>query len=524
MFTAQSWLSVVNGLAKVENAGMKEPNGVNDLRAIARKAMIARGLEPDFPPDAIQQLNGITGPARQTDQGLRDLRDRLWCSIDNDTSKDLDQLSVAEKLPGARVKVLVAIADVDELVKPQSPIDRHAWTNTTSVYTAAQIFSMLPEKLSTNLTSLGEGEDRMALVIEMVVGADGAVQESEVYRAVVNNRAKLAYRGVAAWLDGTAKIPEKIAKTSGLDENLRMQDQIAQIMRSVRYRHGALDLETIEPEALLSDGKVVDLRLDKKNRAKELIEDFMIAGNGVSARFLEKHGLPALRRVVHTPKRWDRIQKVAQETGDQLPNAPDPKALADFLTRRRQADPLRYPDLSLTIVKLLGPGEYVLQLPGQESPGHFGLAVQDYSHSTAPNRRFPDLITQRLLKAALAGDKLPYELAELTALASHCTEQEDAAKKVERQVRKSAAAQFLVGRIGETFGALVTGASEKGTYVRLLNPPVEGRLVAGYKGVDVGDQIKVRLTSLDVVRGFIDFIRAPDRVHPTPGAPQTGAL
>jgi exoribonuclease II len=502
---------------------MKVPNGVNDLRAIAHKAMIARGLEPDFPPDAIRQLNGIQGPAHQTDTSIRDLRDRIWCSIDNDTSKDLDQLTVAEKQPAGRVKVLVAIADVDALIKPRSAIDRHAWTNTTSVYTAAQIFPMLPERLSTDLTSLGEGEDRLAIVIEMVVAADGSVESSEVYRAVVNNRAKLAYRSVAAWLDGTAKIPEKIAKIGGLDEQLRMQDQIAQTMKSARYLHGALDLETIQPEAVISDGKVVDLRLDKKNRAKELIEDFMIAANGVSAEFLEKHGLPALRRVVRTPKRWDRIQKVAQEFGDQLPNAPDSKALADFLARRRQADPLRYPDLSLTIIKLLGAGEYILQLPGQDSAGHFGLAVHDYSHSTAPNRRFPDLITQRLLKAALVGEKLPYENAALTALAAHCTEQEDAAKKVERQVRKSAAAQFLAGRIGETFDALVTGASEKGTYVRLLNPPVEGRLVAGYDSVDVGDQIKVRLTNLDVERGFIDFNREPDRVHPTLGAPKTAA-
>jgi VacB/RNase II family 3'-5' exoribonuclease len=477
--------------------------------------MMDRGLEPDFPSDAIQQLNGIPGAARETNDAVRDLRNLLWCSIDNDSSRDLDQLTVAETLPAGRVKILVAIADVDAIVKPVSPIDRHAKTNTTSVYTAAQIFPMLPERLSTDLTSLNENSERLALVIEMVVAGDGSVQESAVYRAVVNNHAKLAYHGVAAWLEGKDKMPEKVAKIQGLDEQLRVQDQIAQVMKSVRYLHGALDLETIEPEAVLTDGHVVDLRLARKNRAQELIEDFMIAANGVSAQFLEKRGLPAMRRVVRTPERWDRIQSVAKGFGDHLPDAPDSKALAAFLARRRQQDPLRFPDLSLTIVKLLGAGEYVVQVPGQESAGHFGLAVQKYSHSTAPNRRFPDLITQRLLKAALAGDKPPYDPAELTSLATHCTEQEDAAKKVERQVRKSAAAQFLSGRIGETFDALVTGASEKGAWVRLLKPPVEGRLMTGYDGVDVGDQIKVRLTGLNIERGFIDFARTGDGKIPS---------
>jgi len=487
---------------------MQEQNGPNTLRAIAHRAMIARGLEPDFPPEALQQLAGIPGPAREAEHATRDLRDFLWCSIDNDTSMDLDQLTLAEELPMGRVKVLVAIADVDALVKPVSPIDRHARTNTTSVYTAAQIFAMLPEKLSTDLTSLGEGQDRLALVIEMVVAADGSIQESQVYRALVNNHAKLVYRSVAAWLDGKDKMPEKIAKTRGLAEQLRMQDRIAQVMRSVRYLHGALDLETIEPEALLRNGQVVDLRLEPKNRAQELIEDFMIAANGIAARFLEKRSVPTLRRVVRSPKRWDAIRKVAEGLAEHLPADPDSKALAAFLARRRLADPVRFPDLSLTIIKLLGSGEYVLQLPGQPSAGHFGLAVREYSHSTAPNRRFPDLITQRLLKAALAGDQLPYGTAELTSLATHCTEQEDAAKKVERQVRKSAAAQFLSGRIGETFDALVTGASEKGTWVRLLQPPAEGKLVAGHEGVDVGDQIKVQLTGLNIERGFIDFVRS----------------
>jgi VacB/RNase II family 3'-5' exoribonuclease len=487
---------------------MNESHGPDDLRAIAHRAMIDRGLEPDFPPAAIQQLNSIPSPAREIGSSICDLRSLLWCSIDNDTSKDLDQLTVAESLPAGRVKVMIAIADVDAIVKLASPIDRHAWTNTTSVYTAAQIFPMLPERLSTDLTSLNEGEDRLALVIEMVVAADGSIEDSSVYRATVKNYAKLAYRSVAAWLDGAGKIPEKIASVKGMDEQLRLQDRIAQVMKAVRYRHGALEFETLEPETEFRDGQVVGLRLDEKNRAKELIEDFMIAANGVSANFLEKRGLPALRRIVRSPERWDRIRTVAADFGESLPAEPDSKALAAFLAKRRQADPLRFPDLSLTIVKLMGAGEYVVQLPGQVSAGHFGLAVNGYSHSTAPNRRFPDLITQRLLKAALGGDKPPYSPSELSALATRCTEQEDAAKKVERQIRKSAAASFLIRRIGESFDAIVTGASEKGTWVRLLTPPAEGKLMSGEQGVDVGDQIRVRLTSVNVERGFIDFVRA----------------
>jgi exoribonuclease II len=486
---------------------MTQSNGATNLRAIAHRAMIDRGLEPDFPADAIHQLKGIPGPARETNQSIRDLRDRLWCSIDNDTSMDLDQLTVAEKLTAGAVRVLVAVADVDAIVKSLSPIDRHATKNTTSVYTAAQIFPMLPERLSTNLTSLGEGEDRLALVIEMDVAEDGSIQKSQVYRALVKNHAKLAYPSVGAWLEGRDKMPEKVAQTQGLDEQLRIQDQIAQVMRSVRYLHGALDFETIEPEAVLREGQVVDLRVERKNRAQQLIEDFMIAANEVSAQFLEKHGMPALRRVVRSPERWDAIRKVAEGFGDDLPNEPDSKALAGFLSRRREADPLRFPDLSLTIVKLLGRGEYVLQLSGQQSTGHFGLAVREYSHSTAPNRRFPDLITQRLLKAALVGSKPPYSPTELTSLATHCTEQEDAAAKVERQVRKSAAAQFLSGRVGETFDGLVTGASDKGTWVRLLKPPAEGKLMNAQKGLRVGDRIRVQISGLNIERGFIDFVR-----------------
>ena len=408
----------------------------------------------------------------------------------------------------ARSKILVAVADVDAVVKRDSPIDQHAQTNTTSVYTAAEIFPMLPERLSTDLTSLGEAEDRLALVVEMEVAADGSVQKSAIYRALVKNHAKLAYHGVGAWLEEQGPMPEKIAKTKGMDEQLRMQDQVAQEMKAVRFQHGALDLETIEPEAIVQDGKVVDLRLDRKNRAKELIEDFMIGANEVVARFLEGKGSPVLRRVVRSPEKWDAIREVAAKFHEQLPATADSQALSDFLAKRRAADPLRFPDLSLTIVKLLGRGEYVVQLPGQQGTGHFGLAVHDYSHSTAPNRRFPDLITQRLLKAVLSGGKAPYSSAELTSLATHCTEQEDAAAKVERQVRKSAAAQLLSDRVGNTFDAIVTGASSKGTWVRVLKPPVEGKLLKGDAGLKVGDELRVELTGVNVDRGFIDFARA----------------
>jgi VacB/RNase II family 3'-5' exoribonuclease len=480
-------------------------DGYRRLREIARRAMIERGLAPDFPDAALRQLDSIQSPANG--HGARDLRQLLWCSIDNDDSRDLDQLTVAEELPGGQTKVLVAIADVDALVIAGSAIDRHAQHNTTSVYTAAQIFAMLPEKLSTDLTSLGEAQDRTAVVTEMVVAPDGAVVGGTIYRALVRNKAKLAYHGVADWLDGKAAMPARAAAVSGMAEQLRLQWRVSQAMKELRHEHGALDLRTLEPRALVSEGQIVGLEQDASNCARELIEDFMIGANGVSARFLDQRRSPSLRRVVRSPKRWSRIVEVAADEGETLPAQPDAAALAKFLRKRRQADPLRFPDLSLTIVKLLGRGEYVAELPGQKPPGHFGLAVRDYTHSTAPNRRYPDLITQRLLKAAFEATAVPYGEDELEWLARHCTEQEDAAAKVERRVRKSAAALFLSGRLGETFDALVTGAADKGTWVRVLDPPVEGKLVEGARGLDVGHRLRVKLVSVDVDQGFIDFVR-----------------
>jgi VacB/RNase II family 3'-5' exoribonuclease len=481
---------------------------MDDLKRIAHRAMLDRGLLPDFVTAVLTQVNAISAPATTADPSVRDLRGLLWASIDNDDSQDLDQLSVAEVLGGGAVKILVAVADVDAAVKLGSPIDEHARTNTTSVYTAAQIFPMLPEKLSTSLTSLSQAQERLALVMEMTFDASGAMTQSDIYRAHVRNQAKLAYNSVAAWLDGKGPMPAPIAAVPGMEQQIRIQDQVAQKLKRIRREHGALTLETVEAHAIFDRGVLSDLRADERNRAKDLIEDFMVAANGVAARFLESRGFPSLRRVLRAPERWNRIAALALEYSEHLPAKPDARALNTFLAKRREADPVRFPDLSLSVVKLLGKGEYALKCAGRDVPGHFGLAVTEYTHSTAPNRRFPDLITHRLLKAALEGAKLPYTVDELDTLARHCTEQEANADKVERSVRKSAAALLLAFRIGQRFDALVTGASEKGTWVRITDPAVEGRVIQGFQGLDVGDQVRVELRHTDVARGFIDFVRS----------------
>jgi exoribonuclease II len=477
------------------------------LQDLAREAMLEHGLEPDFSAEVEQQLAGINAPARESDTSIRDLRKLLWCSIDNDDSRDLDQLTVAEDLGGGNVRAMVAVADVDAIVKKATPIDDHARHNTTSVYTASRIFSMLPEKLSTDLTSLNDDQERLALVIDMTVSADGSVTKSDVYRAMVHNKAQLAYNAVAAWLDGEGEMPEKLRAVKGLDANLKMQDQIADRLRELRHENGALDLETIEARPIMKNGQVVDLRQEKRNNARMLIEDFMIAANGATARFLVAHKSPSLRRVVRSPERWDRIEAIAAEVGDSLPPEPDAIALSEFLVRRRKADPMRFPDLSLAIVKAMGAGEYVVEMPGEKSIGHFGLAVRDYSHSTAPNRRFPDLITHRLVKAMLHNAAAAYTHDELTQLAEHCTSQEDEANKVERKVRKSAAACLLADRIGQRFDGIVTGAGPKGTWARIFHPPVEGKIVHGFDGLDIGERVHVKLIDVNVDAGFIDFVR-----------------
>jgi VacB/RNase II family 3'-5' exoribonuclease len=475
------------------------------LQRIARRAMLERGLLPDFPPQALAELDGIHGTATRTEAATRDLRHLIWCSIDNDDSRDLDQLTVAEAMPAGAVKILVAIADVAAVVKTPSALNDYAQHNTTSVYTAAEIFPMLPEHLSTDLTSLNAASDRLAIVIEMVIAEDGSLQGSDIYGAMVRNHAKLAYNSVAGWLEGHGPLPQAIGAVDGLDENLRLQNRVAHKLKALRHVHGALNLETIEARPVFDGDELKGFEAESKNRAKDIIEDFMIAANGVTARYLASKNFPSLRRVVRTPKRWDRIIELAAERDFTLPREPDSKILEQFLAVTQAADPLRFPDLSLSVIKLLGTGEYVTELPGGSAVGHFGLAVRDYTHSTAPNRRYPDLITQRLLKAALAGHDLPYTNEELAMLATHCTKAEDAAKKVERQVEKSAAAMLLESRIGEQFDAIVTGASAKGTWVRLLHPPIEGKLVSGFEDMDVGHRLRVQLIHTDVERGYIDF-------------------
>lgn len=475
------------------------------LQDIGRRAMVDRGLLPDFSPEAITQLNGIQEKQAIISGTTKDQRGLAWCSIDNDDSLDLDQLSVAVPMPDELTKILIAIADVDEVVRKQSPLDFHAEQNTTSVYTAAQIFPMLPEKLSTGITSLKLNADRYAIVVEMSFDKNGSLQDAEIYKAVVRNRAKLAYNSLAAWLENTGPMPQGIAGIQGLDGNIKLQNTIAQKLESLRFANGALDFETIEAKPVFVGDEIKDLQSEKKNSAKSIIEEFMIAANGVTARWLASKQFPSMRRIVRTPKRWDRIVQLAAEKKYSLPQQPDSKALDQFLVAEKAADPDRFPDLSLSIIKLLGSGEYVVELPGQEATGHFGLAVKDYTHSTAPNRRFPDLVTQRLVKAALAGETVPYGNDDLSGLAAHCTEKEDDAKKVERQVQKSAAAMLLQNKTGQQFDAIVTGATDQGVWVRLFQLPVEGKLVSGFQGMDVGRRLRVQLVSTDVNRGYIDF-------------------
>lgn len=477
------------------------------LQRISDWALHEKRLHTHFPPQILKEVKQFAELRESVTSAVRDQRDKLWASIDNDDSRDLDQLTTAEQLPDDRVRIYVAIADVDSRVENESRIDKHARHNTTSIYTAAKMYPMLPEDLSTDLTSLNQGKDRLAVVVEMIVNGDGTVSDPSIYRAVVRNTAKLAYNGVAAWLDGSSEPPSALKDVKGLEENLRLQNDVAQRLRSLRYANGALNLETIEARAVFDGDRIVGLETERTNCATQIIEDFMIAANGVTARFLETQGLPSIRRIVRVPKRWDRIALIASQHGYGLPEDPDSGALSKFLIEMKQRDPIRFPDLSLTVIKLLGSGEYIAELPGESSHGHFGLAVKDYTHSTAPNRRYVDLITQRLLKSALDGRLPPYTIDELEELAVHCTTTEDDVNKIERRVQKSAAALLLEDRLGARFDAIVTGAAEKGTWVRLLELPVEGKLVEGFRGVDVGDQIQVVLIATDVIRGYIDFRR-----------------
>jgi VacB/RNase II family 3'-5' exoribonuclease len=477
-----------------------------NLVAAAHASMIEHGFQPDFPAGTDAELTAIKAhPETPAAPGAQDLRSLLWSSIDNDTSKDLDQIEWAEQLPDGRIRVLVGVADVDVRVPKGTLLDSHAQSETTSVYTGVKVFPMLPADLSEGITSLNENEDRVAVVIEYAVDAAGTASDGKAYRALVRNRAQLAYNSVGGWLEGSGPAPSKVAASADLAAQLKLQDAAAQRMLDGRFQHGALDLETIETRPVMLQDEAVEITKLEKNRATSLIEEFMVAANGVIARTFENAGVASIRRIVRTPKRWDRIVEVAAGLGTTLPAEPDSKALNDFLLVQKQKDPDHFPDLSLTVVKLMGPGEYVLVKPGEVSPGHFGLAVQDYTHSTAPNRRFPDVITQRLLKAYLAHGSQPYSADDLGAMAARCTLMEDNARKVERDMQKRIAAVVLHPRIGQSFPAIVTGVNNYGTFVRTLDPHVDGMLVQGGKGLDVGDKVTVKLISTNPEKGFIDF-------------------
>jgi VacB/RNase II family 3'-5' exoribonuclease len=485
-----------------------------DLQLIARRAMLEQGFEPDFPVEVraqVAELQASPSPAVLGD-GVRDLRGLPWSSIDNDTSRDLDQIEVAERLPDGLTRVLVGIADVSGFVPRDSAIDTHAAHETTTVYTGAGNFPMLPEELSNNLTSLLEVNDKLCMVIEFAVNAAGEIVSGNLYRAVVRNHAQLTYNSVGTWLEGKAPAPAKLADSAELRSQLELQHEVAQALKTARFRHGALDIENAEVHPVILNNLEIELLKQEKNCATELIEDFMIAANETVARALEKSGFSSIRRVVKTPKRWDRIVELARQSGERLPEQPDSKALNRFLTARKAADPAHFADLSLAVVKLMGAGEYVLQRPNDPEQGHFGLAVQNYTHSTAPNRRFADLLTQRLLKAMLLGHASPYSDHELAEIADACTLKENAARKVERHVSKVIAALAMSRRIGDVFDAIVTGVTPHGVFVRVLRPHVEGLLARGYEGVDVGDKLRVKLVSTDVERGYIDFAKINNQI------------
>lgn len=482
------------------------PNSQPDLKAIAHQAMLRNGFQPDFSAAVRQQISSL--PSRVGSDGVRDLRALVWSSIDNDDSRDLDQIEYAEALPDGRTRVLIGIADVDACVAKGSPIDQHAQSETTTVYAGVVNYPMLPNELSTGITSLLENEERLAVVTEFAVSDDGEIGDHAVYRAVVRNKAQLHYSDIGPWLDGSGSPTPKVAASADLQQQLKLQDQVASALSKNRFAHGALNIDNPETRPVLISGEITDIKTESKNRASGLIEELMVAANECVARIFGEKKVASIRRVVKTPERWERIVELAAKYDEHLPQQPDSKALNDFLTRRKAADPDHFPDVSLAVIKLMGPGEYVVQKPGDVEQGHFGLAVQDYTHSTAPNRRFPDIVTQRLLKAVLAGNAGPYSDDELEAIARNCTDKASAARKVERQMSKSIAAVAMQKHIGQTYDAIVTGKTDKGTFVRVLNPFVEGMLLHPRAADDVGEKLRVKLVQADPQRGFIDFVAA----------------
>jgi len=477
-----------------------------DLDERARNAMIENGFEARFPRGVVDEIRLLSLDAIDpTTSHITDLRNLLWSSIDNRTSRDLDQVEYVEEMPNGDIRVLIGIADVDSLVGKDSTIDRHAARNTVTVYTESEIFPMLPEEISTDFTSLNPGRDRLAVVVELMVTKDGDVPGNKVFRALIHNHAKLNYEEIGDWLDQNEKAPDELVEIPDLQDQVRLQHEAARRLQKFRKEKGALQFESIESSAVVVDGEVRDLEYIRPNSARKLIENFMIAANVETAEFLELNGRSSIRRVVKTPERWAGIRKIAAEYGSDLPELPHARSLAEFLDARRAEDADHFPDLSLAIVKLIGSGEYVVKKANVVAVSHFGLAIRDYAHSTAPNRRYPDLVVQRLVKAVLANEPPPYSDDELENIAERCNQMERAARKVERKMRKIVAASVMQRRVGETFDAIVTGASDKGTYARILKPPVDGRIVRGERAVDVGDKIRVRLLSANPYNGFIDF-------------------
>jgi exoribonuclease R len=505
-----------------------------DLAQAALDEMHEAGFLPEFGAGVAEQMAAIE--AKYADlkptAGVEDLRALGWSSIDNDTSKDLDQIEVAERVAGG-IMMRVAIGDVSAAVDKGSPIDKHAQAQTQTIYTAVKNFPMLPLELSTGLTSLNENADRLAVMMTYTVGPDGALSDEKVSLALVRNRAQLAYSRVGPWLDNTAgghvdndvmslrsdsarEHDEKALDSGTLPENwlveqLKMQDEATQALHAARVKNGALEFHKAEADPVVVDGRVIDIGEATQNRAMNLIEDVMVAANGVMARALRKGGRSGLQRVVVVPKRWDRIVSLAKEHGYDLPAVPDSEALNGVLTQVRAKDPDHYPDVAVAVIKLMGPGEYMLMRPDDDPTGHFGLAARDYTHSTAPNRRFPDLVTQRILHAMMTNSEAPYSDTELSAIAMHCNEADKSLRKIERDMQKRVAAVAMSSHVGETFPGVVTGATDKGVYVRVLRPPFEGRVIQNEEGLDVGDKVTVKLIHTDPARAFIDFAKVGSR-------------
>ncbi|HIJ06065.1 MAG: Exoribonuclease II [Methanomicrobiales archaeon 53_19] len=479
-----------------------------DLRKLADEAMERYGFSPKFPKNVlseVERLNDEIIPEER--RSARDLRSILWISIDNHDTMDIDQIQFCERGPDDEILVKIAIADVDHLVGKGSATDRHAAKHGTSIYTGVVTYPMLPVRLSEDITSLHPKKDKLAVVIEYAVLSDGSIRHGEIYPAIVRNKAKLVYEVVGEWLENQGVFPYEDLDIPALPEQLLLQHEAAQKMKAERAKQGFLDLETIEASPVMVEGSVTGLVIQQESPAHSLIEEFMISANRTLVARLNERSYPMIQRIVRTPRNWQGIVEEAASYHYRLPADPDVQALASFLIAMKKKDPESFPDLSLTIVKLMGPGEYVAIAPDEDSVGHFALAVTDYTHGTAPNRRYVDIIIQRLIKASLKTQPAPYDIDELTMLAQHLSASEKAAKKVERFMRKAAGAVLLRDRVGETFRGLVTGASEKGTYARIIDPPVEGRVVKNEDGLKVGQRVQVRLLNTDPEKGFIDFER-----------------